>query len=119
MNFISDIYRLTESFPDREKYGLTSQIRRAAVSIALNIAEGSACDGDKEFARYLSIAFNSNYEVICGLEIAHRLGMCSKFAANRMIDQSDEIAAMITGFIQQLRHPGLIDGCQLQTASSK
>ncbi len=117
MDFISEVYKITEDFPDREKYGLTSQIRRAVLSIALNISEGSACSSDRDFARYLGIAFSSTYEVICGFEIADRLNMCSKEMCEKMIDCSDEIAAMISGFIKTLNAKEHAASCKLPAVS--
>ena len=73
MDLVENIYQLTKRFPAEELYGLTSQLRRAATSVALNIAEGSGTGSDSEFNRFLSIAHRSNYEVMCGFEIAKRL----------------------------------------------
>jgi four helix bundle protein len=69
-----EIYALTKRFPSEEKYGITSQIRRAAVSIPSNIAEGRRRGGDKEFCRYLRISFGSGAELETQLLIASRLG---------------------------------------------
>ncbi|MCU0666118.1 MAG: four helix bundle protein [Candidatus Omnitrophica bacterium] len=63
MDFIEQVYLKTSKFPESECYGLTSQIRRASVSIALNIAEGSGSGSDLEFKRFLNIALRSSYEV--------------------------------------------------------
>jgi four helix bundle protein len=96
--FIVDIYAMSQGFPNGEMYGLTSQVRRAAVSISLNIAEGSGTSTGKEFKRYLEIARRSTYEVMSCLEIAVRLSYCTKEDFERLSAEADEIAAMITGF---------------------
>ena len=77
MDFVTGIYRVSARFPHPEQSGLTSQIRRAALSIPLNIAEGAGADSDAEFRRFLSYALRSTYEVMTALEIAQRLGYCS------------------------------------------
>lgn len=74
---ILDVYRLTEGFPVRERYGITSQIRRAAVSAAANIAEGAAKRGDREFRRFLDIALGSLSEVSFYITLAGDLGYLS------------------------------------------
>ena len=96
------IYKISGSFPKEEIYGLTSQIRRAATSISLNIAEGSGSTSKKEFTRFLEIALRSDYEVITCLELAIKLDYCSQEAAEQLISEADEIAAMITGFSKAL-----------------
>jgi|SRR5213594_1547910 len=68
------VYRLTQSFPKHELYGLTSQMRRAAYSVAANIAEGSAKRGPREFVRYLDIAIGSLVELSYGARLARDLG---------------------------------------------
>jgi four helix bundle protein len=100
--FAVEIYRITRRFPKEEVYGLTSQIRRAVISISLNIAEGSGNSSEKEFKRYLEIALRSNYEVITCLEIALLLEYCTREDHARLIAEADEIAAMISGFAKSL-----------------
>jgi four helix bundle protein len=74
MDLVVPIYKYSEEFPKHEVYGLSSQIRRAAVSIASNIAEGTGRKGHKEFTRFLYISLGSLSEVETQLEISQRLG---------------------------------------------
>ena len=73
MDLVVKIYEISEKFPSQETYGLTSQLRRASVSIASNIAEGAGRKGNKEFTRFLYIALGSLSEVETQLEISQRL----------------------------------------------
>ncbi len=72
--FVKDIYSITSSFPAEERFGLTNQMRRAAVSIPSNIAEGAGRNGKKEWVRFLHIALGSISELETQLEIARVLG---------------------------------------------
>jgi len=81
-------------------------MRRASVSISLNIAEGSGCETDKEFNRFLSIALRSSYEVMCGLELAKRMKYCDETFLLEIYNRLDEIAAMISGFKKRLKAKG-------------
>ena len=101
--FVSSIYKITAKFPGEERYGLTDQIRRASVSICLNIAEGSGSGSDAEFSRFLRIAQRSAYEVIAALEIAITLKMADETIVNGMISEVDQISAMISGLIKSLK----------------
>ena len=74
MSFVEDVYKAVRTFPREEQYGLADQIRRAAVSIPSNIAEGFGRDSNAEFLRFLSISRGSLYEVSTQLEIARRIG---------------------------------------------
>ena len=102
MNFVEHIYKITNKFPTSEMYGLTNQLRRAALSIPLNIAEGSGSGSDKEFCRFLSISLRSSYEVVCGVEVAKRLNYCSREETESLLKQCDELSAMITGLKKSL-----------------
>ncbi|MDY0150759.1 MAG: four helix bundle protein [Candidatus Cloacimonas sp.] len=101
MNLVTDIYRATESFPKNEAYGLTSQIRRCAVSVPSNIAESSSRNNYKEFIQFLYIANGSLSEFETQLEIAVRL----KYIPD--IDQFSEnlklIRSMLSGLINSLK----------------
>ena len=72
--FAVEVYKFSSRFPDEEKYGLTSQVRRAAVSICSNIAEGSAKFSKKEQAYYIQTAYGSLLEAMCQLDLAQELG---------------------------------------------
>ncbi len=91
------VYELSSRFPSEERYGLTSQIRRSAVSVPANIAEGSGRDGPKEFARFLSIAHGSLAELETHLILSGRLGMAPIDAVDRLCNHSSEIGKMING----------------------
>ena len=100
MDFVVAVYALTKSFPKDELFGLTSQLRRAAVSVSLNVAEGAGRDSDTEFARFLDISLSSTYESIVALLIAHRLAYCDAKESNVLVEQAEEIARMLTGLIK-------------------
>lgn len=95
MEMVTDVYRLTRGFPQHEQFGLTNQLRCAAVSIPLNIAGGAGSDSTKEFKRFLDISRRSTYETMTAIEIATRLDYCEQAAVLTLLDQVDHIAAMI------------------------
>jgi four helix bundle protein len=99
------IYKATDSFPSHEIYGLTSQLRRAAVSIPCNIAEGCAKSTDADFARYLDIAIGSASEVECQLLLAHDLDYLNDSNHDELIDLTIEVKRMLASFIKTLRKP--------------
>ena len=103
MELVTRIYKLTSTFPKHEKYGLIDQIRRAALSIPLNIAEGSGCVSNIDFVRFLSIAKRSGYEVISGLEVSKNLTYADGVKANDLIREIEEICSMIVGLSKQLK----------------
>ena len=93
-----EIYRLTSSFPSEEKYGLASQIRRAASSIPINIAEGAGRSSRKEFAHFLLIAMGSASELDCELLLSHDLGYISDDNFSRIYKELGEIRKMMTAY---------------------
>jgi len=103
IDLVVSVYRLTENFPSEEKFGLTSQIRRASVSIPANIAEGAARESDKEFVRFLSIAQGSTSEVETELLIANRLGYLTSPQYDQIRSSLDDIGRMITGLSKHLK----------------
>lgn len=103
MDFVEEVYRLTNKFPTKEMYGLISQLNRSATSIALNIAEGSGAGSDNEFCRFLNIALRSAYEAMCGIEVAVRLNYCSTKEADVLLKDCDTVCAMISGLKRKLK----------------
>ncbi len=104
MEVAKEIYVLTNDFPSDEKFGLTAQIRRAAVSIASNIAEGAGRYSDKEFAQFLSIASGSSFEVRTQLLIAVELNYTHKDKVNPLLTRLSELEKMIFGFRRTLKN---------------
>lgn len=103
IDFVVSIYENTKAFPADERFGLTSQVRRAAVSIPANIAEGAARQSNKEFIHFLAIAQGSCSEVETELLIAHRLDLLSKSAYDEMKNSADNIGRMLVGLTKHLR----------------
>jgi four helix bundle protein len=101
MDLVVQVYELTRIYPKEELFGLTSQLRRAAVSIALNIAEGAGCESDLEFARFLDISLRSSYETVTALQISARLKYCKPDLADKLVADAEEVARMTTGLIRK------------------
>lgn len=102
MQFVTDIYNLTSKFPKKEQFGLTDQLRRAAISIPLNIVEGSGSASNREFFHFLTFAKRSAYEVITGLEIALTLKYGNNTVIQSLIKECEDICSMIVGFSKQI-----------------
>lgn len=96
------IYALTQGFPKEETYGLASQLRRAAVSVASNIAEGRGRLNPAEFRQFLGVALGSTFEIQTQLVVAGRLKIGNEAAINEATALSNEISKMLTSFIQKL-----------------
>jgi four helix bundle protein len=96
------IYKMTQSFPKHELYGLMSQIRRASVSIASNIAEGRGRLNPPEFRQFLGMAQGSTYELQTQLFVAKSLGMVSLDALDEAESLSNEVSKMLGSFIETL-----------------
>jgi four helix bundle protein len=94
------LYRLTENFPKQEIYGLTSQLRRAGVSVASNIAEGWGRQSDGEFRQFLGMARGSNMEVATQLVIASELNFGLQADRNAAISLSNEVGKMIVSLMK-------------------
>jgi len=96
--FCSKIYSITATFPSEEKFGIINQLRRAAVSIPSNIAEGSSRNSNKDFARFLEIAIGSAYEVETQLLISSDLGFINEKNTIELINLLEEIPKMTSRF---------------------
>src|SRR5438105_13752859 len=103
IDLVMSIYRATESFPKEERYGLTSQIRRAAVSIPANIAEGAARDSQKEFTHFLSNAQRSASELETEILIAHKLGYLAETNHRELRTSLDSIGRMLVGLSKSIK----------------
>jgi four helix bundle protein len=100
IRFIGDIYQLTNNFPEEEKFGLVSQLRRASVSIASNIAEGSARKGHQEKIQFFIMARASLSEIDAQLEISLHLGFISNKDYEISMENLDRISRMLQGLIE-------------------
>ena len=96
------IYQLTARFPPEERYGLTTQLRRASSSIAANVAEGCGRNGDAELARFCSIAMGSASELEYHLLLAKDLKLLDAPDHTALADQTTEVKRMLTGLHQKL-----------------
>jgi len=102
IDLVTDVYKSTEHFPKEERYGLTGQIRRAAVSIPANLAEGAGRRSQKEFAHFLSNSQGSASELETELIIANKLGYLDEATFARLIDQLERIGRLITGLVRHI-----------------
>lgn len=99
------IYRVTEPFPRAETYGLTAQLRRAAVSIPSNIAEGQGRQSTGEFVQFLGTARGSLFEVETQIVLARDFGFLSEETSERILAESTELARVLQGLIASLTKP--------------
>ena len=97
IDFVLDIYILTKHFPDEEKFGLVSQMRRAAVSIASNIAEGAARTSDKDKLKFYAISGSSSSEIDTQLEICKKLSLVSEKEWQHSYNKLERISALLNG----------------------
>ena len=101
-SLVLEVYARTATFPRSELFGVTTQTRRAAVSIAANIAEGSGRSGDKEFARFLHISLGSASELEYFSILIADLGLLNKTEAEKIETRAAEIKRMLSGLIGSL-----------------
>jgi len=103
MDLVELVYRTTDGFPQKELYGLTAQICRAAVSIPSNIAEGQGRHSTRDFLHFLSIARGSLKEVETQVLIAERLGYVDQRAGSVLLELTAEVSRLISGLTSSLR----------------
>ena len=102
MDLVTEIYKMTAAFPSEERFGLSSQARRAAVSIPSNIAEGHGRKATGAYINHLSIAHGSLMELETQTQIAVRLDFIAEVQGSALLKQMDEIAKMLNGLKKSL-----------------
>ena len=102
MDLVEDVYRISREFPREEVYGLTNQVRRAAVPVPSNIAEGQGRGIGGEFAHHLRIANGSRQELETHILIAVRLGFIPQPVADEVLERSFEVGRIISGLLSSL-----------------
>jgi len=105
IDLVTEIYRSTQSFPRQEMYGLTSQLRRAAVSIPSNIAEGQGRLSRGEFKQFLGHARGSVFELDSQIIIARNLGYLDEHGSNLLLDRIHEVGRILNGLLASLEKP--------------
>jgi four helix bundle protein len=103
MTLVEDVYRISKGFPSDERFGLTAQLRRAAVSIPSNIGEGKRRKRQKAFLHHLDIALGSQGEVDVQLELALRLGLLARSHYDKVAQRVDEVGRMLNGLIESMQ----------------
>ena len=103
MTLVEDVYKLSARFPSDERFGLTSQIRRASVSIPSNIGEGKRRKRQRAFLHHLDIALGSQGELEVQLEIAQRLGFVATKDIGPVMNRVAEVGRMLNGLIESLQ----------------
>ena len=104
MDFVSRIYDMTRSFPREEEFGLKSQLRRAAVSIPSNIAEGLARSGKKDRLHFLNVVRGSMSEIDTQIEISHRLGYFAADTSSAALSNLTELEILLSGLVRSLKN---------------
>jgi four helix bundle protein len=102
MDLVEECYRTTASLPASELYGLTSQLRRAAVSIPSNVAEGHCRRSTKAYANHVSIALGSHGELATCIDLCARLGFMKQAAATRLLASSNSVGRLLNGLYRSL-----------------
>jgi len=104
IDLVEECYKLTARFPKSELYGLTNQLRRAAVSILANVAEGHCRCETKPFRHHVSIAIGSHGELETYFEVAFRLGFLSADDKTRVVELSDSVGRLLNGLHRSLKN---------------
>lgn len=105
IDFVTEIYKATKSFPKDEMFGIVSQIRRAAVSIPANLAEGSARNGKREFNQFLHISLGSSVELETLLLISKNVNYIDEIIYQELNYKLTEIIKMLNGLIKSIKNP--------------
>ena len=102
IKFVTTIYGVTKSFPKEERYGITNQMRRAAISISSNISEGAARHHDKEFVQFLYISLGSVAELETQIIISENLNFLSSIDSTNLQNELSEMRKMLLGLIRRI-----------------
>ncbi|MCZ7648495.1 MAG: four helix bundle protein [Planctomycetota bacterium] len=102
IDFVADIYKVTEGFPKSEQFGLTSQLRRAAISVPSNLAEGHQRNTTLDYLRFVKYALGSTGELDTQLEVARRIGYLTPERYQNLDETLDEIRRMLVGLAGSL-----------------
>ncbi len=105
MGLVTEVYRISRAFPREEVYGLTSQLRRCAVSIPSNIAEGYGRSATKDYIRFLRVAMGSLYELQTQVQIAVNLDYLTSGSSDPVFDLAREIERMMSSLLSKLHDP--------------
>ncbi|AOW20261.1 four helix bundle protein [Urechidicola croceus] len=103
-DFSVEVFKITNTFPKSELYGITSQINRASVSIPSNIAEGASRKSDKDFSRFIQIALGSSFELETQLIISNEINYLDEITFNKVIEQLNKIQKMLFNFNRHLQN---------------
>ncbi len=96
---VLEVYRVTAGFPPEERFGLTSQLRRGAISVASNLAEGAGRGSQNELRRFASISRGAVHELTCQLMVARDLGYVSDLESARLLASADRIGRLLSGIV--------------------
>jgi four helix bundle protein len=105
MDLAEEIYRITKTFPREEIYALTIQVRRAAVSVPSNIAEGKGRSSDKELAQFLCHARGSLFEIETQIDLAYRLGYLDATTSGQIQCKAARVGKLLNGLLRAFRQP--------------
>lgn len=103
MLLVTEIYKVSKDYPKEELFGLSSQIRRSAISIPSNIAEGFGRDGLNDFIRFLNISMSSLFELQTQIEISYNLNFIEKIVFDDLYNSTREIERMLSSLIKRLK----------------
>jgi four helix bundle protein len=96
---VLDVYRVSSRFPPEERFGLSSQLRRGAISVASNLAEGVGRGSPNEFRRFAAISRGAVHELTCQLMVARDLGYLARHEATALLASADRIGRLLSGII--------------------
>lgn len=96
------VYEVTKTFPEEEKFGITSQLRRAVISISSNFAEGCSRSSEKDFKRFIEIALGSAFELKTQLIISNKLGFLKTNSLSELVEQVDKVSKQLNSLRNKL-----------------